>query len=137
MARVPGDAGQAAVDRALIAAGLADQSATATALVGGGGRALYLFEADKNGTSACTGACAAAWPPDTVTGAPQVGSGVSQALLGTIKRADGTTQVTYHGHPLYYFSAYTSAGTARGQGSKAFGAGWYVVSASGSKIDTS
>jgi len=105
--------------------------------VGGGGRALYLFEADKNGTSACTGACAAAWPPDTVTGAPQAGSGVSQALLGTIKRADGTTQVTYHGHPLYYFSADTSAGTARGQGSKAFGAGWYVVSASGSKIDTS
>jgi predicted lipoprotein with Yx(FWY)xxD motif len=107
------------------------------ALVGSNGRALYLFEADKNGTSACSGACAAAWPPDTVTGTPQAGSGVNQALLGTIKRADGTLQVTYNGHPLYYFTADTASGAAHGQGAKAFGAGWYVVSASGSKIDTS
>jgi predicted lipoprotein with Yx(FWY)xxD motif len=107
------------------------------ALVGSTGRTLYLFEADKNGTSACSGACAAAWPPDTVTGAPRAGSGANQALLGTIKRPDGTMQVTYNGHPLYYFSADTSAGADHGQGVKAFGAGWYVVSASGSKIDTS
>jgi len=107
------------------------------ALVGSDGRALYLFEADKKGSSACTGACAAAWPPDTVTGAPHAGSGVSQALLGTIKRSDGTMQLTYNGHPLYYFTADTGTGTANGQGSTAFGAGWYVVSASGSKIDTS
>jgi predicted lipoprotein with Yx(FWY)xxD motif len=106
-------------------------------LVGSNGRTLYLFEADKNGTSACSGACAAAWPPDTVTGTPQAGSGVNQGLLGTIKRADGTTQLTYGGHPLYYFTGDTSAGTAHGQGSKAFGAGWYVVNAKGSKIDTS
>ncbi len=65
------------------------------------------------------------------------GSGVSQSLLGTITRADGTMQVTYDGHPLYYFTADTAAGTAHGQGVKAFGAEWYVVSASGSKIDTS
>jgi len=107
------------------------------ALVGSAGRALYLFEADKNGTSACSGKCAAAWPPDTVTGTPQAGSGVNQALLGTIKRPDGTLQVTYNGHPLYYFTGDSGAGAAHGQGSKAFGAGWYVVSASGSKIDTS
>jgi len=107
------------------------------ALVGSNGRTLYLFQADKNGTSACSGACAAAWPPDTVTGTPQAGSGVSQALLGTITRPDGTMQVTYNGHPLYYFAADTAAGTAKGQGSKAFGAEWYVVGASGSKIDTS
>ena len=107
------------------------------ALVGRDGRTPYLFQADKNGASACTGACAAAWPPDTVTGAPQAGSGVSQALLGTITRPDGTMQLTYNGHPLYYFTADTAGGTAHGQGVKAFGAEWYVVNASGGKIDTS
>jgi predicted lipoprotein with Yx(FWY)xxD motif len=109
----------------------------AKALVGSNGRTLYLFEADKNGTSACSGACAAAWPPATVTGTLQAGSGVSQALLGTITRPDGTMQLTYNGHPLYYFVGDTGAGTAHGEGSKAFGADWYVVNASGSKIDTS
>jgi predicted lipoprotein with Yx(FWY)xxD motif len=107
------------------------------ALVGSKGRALYLFQADKNGTSACTGACAAAWPPDVVTGQPQAGRGVSQSLLGTITRPDGTMQLTYNGHPLYYFTADTAGGTAHGQGIKAFGAEWYVLSATGSKIDTS
>jgi predicted lipoprotein with Yx(FWY)xxD motif len=107
------------------------------ALVGGNGRTLYLFQADKNGTSACSGACAAAWPPDTVTGSPQAGGGVSQALLGTITRADGTMQVTYGGHPLYYFTADAAGGSAHGQAVKAFGAEWYVVGAAGSKIDTS
>jgi predicted lipoprotein with Yx(FWY)xxD motif len=106
-------------------------------LVGSTGRALYLFEADKNGASACSGACAAAWPPDTVTGTPQAGSGVQQSLLGTIKRPDGSMQLTYNGHPLYYFTADTAGGAAHGQAVKAFGAGWYVVSATGSKIDTS
>jgi predicted lipoprotein with Yx(FWY)xxD motif len=107
------------------------------ALVGSNGRTLYLFQADKNGTSACTGACAAAWPPDTVTGTPQAGSGLSQSLLGTITRADGTLQLTYNGHPLYYFAADAASGTDHGQGVKAFGAEWYVISAAGSKIDTS
>ena len=122
----------AAAGQASTAAGIPGK-----ALVGSGGRAIYLFEADKNGTPACTGACAAAWPPVTATGTPRAGSGVNQALLGTIKRPDGTTQVTYNGHPLYYFAGDTGTGTAKGQGSKAFGAGWYVVNASGSKIDTS
>jgi predicted lipoprotein with Yx(FWY)xxD motif len=109
----------------------------AKALVGSNGRTLYLFQADMHGTSACAGACAAAWPPDIVTGKPLAGSGVSQALLGTITRPDGTMQVTYNGHPLYYFTADTAAGTAHGQAVKAFGAEWDVVGASGSKIDTS
>jgi predicted lipoprotein with Yx(FWY)xxD motif len=106
------------------------------ALVGSNGRTLYLFEADKNGTSACSGACAAAWPPDIVTGSPQAGTGVNQALLGTITRSDGTLQVTYNGHPLYYFVADTADGVAHGEATKAFGAEWYVVNAAGSKIDT-
>ena len=107
------------------------------ALVGSNGRTLYLFQGDMHGTSTCAGACAAAWPPDTVTGTPQAGSGVSQALLGTITRADGTMQLTYNGHPLYYFTADTAAGTAHGQAVKAFGAEWDVIGASGAKIDTS
>jgi len=105
-------------------------------LAGSNGRTLYLFEADKNGKSTCSGACAAGWPPDTVTGTPHAGSGVKQSLLSTIKRADGTKQVTYNGHPLYYFAGDTSAGDDNGQGSKAFGADWYVVNASGDKVDT-
>ena len=104
-------------------------------LVDGQGRAIYLFEADKSTTSTCTGACAAAWPPVTASATPMAGSGVSQSLLGTTKRADGTEQVTYNGHPLYYFAADTGAGMVKGQGSKEFGAGWYVLNAQGSKID--
>ena len=137
----------AAAGQATSAAGQAGSGATTIglaaisgipgrALVDGRGRALYLFEADKNGASACTGACAAAWPPVSVTGTPQAGSGVSQSLLGTIKRSDGTTQVTYNGHPLYYFAGDSGTGAAHGQGSKAFGAGWYVLNACGAKIDT-
>ncbi len=106
------------------------------ALVDSQGRTLYLFEADKGSTSMCSGACAAAWPPVTVSGAPQAGSGVSQSMLGTITRSDGSMQLTYNHHPLYYFAGDASAGQDKGQGSKAFGAGWYVVSASGAKIDT-
>jgi predicted lipoprotein with Yx(FWY)xxD motif len=106
-------------------------------LVDGKGRSLYLFEADKSTTSTCTGACAAAWPPVTASAMPMAGGGVSQSLLGTTKRADGTDQVTYNGHPLYYFAADTGAGMTKGQGAKAFGAGWYVLNAKGSKIDTS
>jgi predicted lipoprotein with Yx(FWY)xxD motif len=100
------------------------------------GRTMYLFEADKGTTSTCTGACAAAWPPVTVSSMPMAGGGVSQSLLGTTKRTDGTEQVTYNGHPLYYFAADTGAGMVKGQGSKQFGAGWYVLNAKGSKIDT-
>jgi predicted lipoprotein with Yx(FWY)xxD motif len=105
------------------------------ALADGKGRALYLWEADKSGTSTCSGACAAAWPPLTVSGTPTAGSGVSQPLLGTVKRADGTEQVTYNGHPLYYYVGDTGPGMAKGQGSKDFGADWYVLNAKGSKID--
>jgi predicted lipoprotein with Yx(FWY)xxD motif len=105
------------------------------ALVDEEGKTLYLWEADKAGQSTCTGPCAAAWPPVTTSGAPQAGSGVNQSLLGTVKRDDGTEQVTYNGHPLYYFVGDTAAGMAKGQGSKAFGADWYVLNAKGSKID--
>ena len=72
-----------------------------------------------------------------MTGQPQASSGINQALLGTITRPDGTKQVTYNGHPLYYFTADTAAGIAHGQAVKTFGAEWDVVGVGGSKIDTS
>ena len=104
-------------------------------LADGQGRSLYLFTADKSSTSTCAGACAAAWPPVTASAMPMAGGGVSQSLLGTSKRADGTEQLTYNGHPLYYFSADSGSGMAKGQGIKAFGSDWYVVDGKGSKID--
>jgi predicted lipoprotein with Yx(FWY)xxD motif len=104
-------------------------------LADGQGRALYLFTGDKSSTSTCTGACAATWPPVTASAMPMAGSGVDQSLLGTAKRADGSEQLTYNGHPLYYFSADSGSGMAKGQGVKAFGSDWYVLNAKGSKID--
>jgi predicted lipoprotein with Yx(FWY)xxD motif len=104
-------------------------------LVDGGGRTLYLFEKDQPNQSACAGACAAAWPVDHSSGPPKAGSGVKAALLGTIKRGDGTTQVTYNHHPLYYYSGDSGPGQQTGQGLNAFGAEWYVVSPAGAKVE--
>ena len=105
------------------------------ALVGPDGKTVYLFEADKNGKPTCAGACTQFWPPVTASGMPTAGSGLDKTLLGTVKRADGSTQVTYAGHPLYYYSGDSGPGTALGQGMSAFGAEWYVLNAKGSKID--
>jgi predicted lipoprotein with Yx(FWY)xxD motif len=105
-------------------------------LVDGSGRVVYLFEADKGKDSTCYSACAQAWPPVTTTGGPQSGGGASSALLGTTTRTDGTTEVTYGGHPLYYFIADKKAGDTTGQGIDQFGGKWYVLAPSGKKIDT-
>jgi predicted lipoprotein with Yx(FWY)xxD motif len=102
-----------------------------TFLVDSSGRSLYLFEADKSTTSTCNGACAAAWPPLTTTGAPTAGTGVKANLLGTTKRDDGKMEVTYNGHPLYYFANDSAPGDIKGQGVDAFGAEWYAVSPEG------
>ena len=104
-------------------------------LVDGSGRTLYLFEADKGTASSCYGACAGVWPPLTATGAPVAGSGVNQSLLATSTRKDGSAEVVYNGHPLYYFISDKNAGDTTGQGLSSFGADWYVLSAAGTKID--
>jgi predicted lipoprotein with Yx(FWY)xxD motif len=96
---------------------------------------VYLFEADKGTSSACSGACAKAWPPVTTSGEPTVSGSAVSADLGTTMRADGTKQVTYKGHPLYFFEKDEDSGDAYGQGSNAFGAGWYVLKPSGEKLD--
>jgi predicted lipoprotein with Yx(FWY)xxD motif len=104
-------------------------------LVDSKGLTVYLFLADSTTTSNCNSAsCVQYWPPVLTTGAPQAGAGVNGSLLGTIRRADGTTQVTYAGHPLYRFAPDKAAGDEAGQGVNAFGAPWYVVSPSGAQI---
>ncbi len=103
-------------------------------LVDGSGRTLYLFEKDQPDQSACSGTCAAAWPVDSSSGTPKAGSGVKASLLGTIKRADGATQVTYNHHPLYYYSGDSGPGQQNGQGLNAFGAAWFVVGPAGAKV---
>jgi len=103
-------------------------------LVDSRGRALYLWQADTGAKSTCTGACAAAWPPLSTTGAPTAGSGAKASLLGTTKRSDGTEQVTYNQHPLYRFTGDTASGQTTGQGSAGFGAPWYVLSPGGDPI---
>jgi len=105
-----------------------------TYLVDGQGKSLYLFEADKGGTSACAGPCAAAWPPLTAANAPTAGPGVTAGQLATINRSDGSKQVTYAGHPLYYFAGDRAAGDVNGQGLNNFGGLWWLVTPSGSPI---
>jgi predicted lipoprotein with Yx(FWY)xxD motif len=105
-------------------------------LVDGQGRTLYLFEADMAGKSSCDGACASAWPPYLSKGAPKGGTGVAGGLLGTSPRGDGGgAQVTYRGHPLYYYAGDAAPGDTTGQGLDQFGAKWYVLAPNGDKID--
>jgi predicted lipoprotein with Yx(FWY)xxD motif len=93
-------------------------------------RALYLFSADHASTATCYGACAMVWPPMLTKGAPSVGTGLSASLIGTTRRTDGSLQVTYAGHPLYYYSGDTGS-KVMCQHVKLHGGFWYVVKANG------
>ncbi len=106
-----------------------------TFLVGPNGRTLYLFEKDKTKKSTCYDACATAWPPLLTTGKPKAAGKARASLLGTTKRTDGKTQVTYKGHPLYYFVQDKKAGDTAGEGVDGFGAEWYVLAPNGKKIE--
>jgi predicted lipoprotein with Yx(FWY)xxD motif len=85
-----------------------------TFLVAGNGRTLYLFEKDKTSKSTCSGQCATFWPPLLTTGKPKAGGKAKGSLLGTTKRGDGKLQVTYKGHPLYYFIQDKKKGDTKG-----------------------
>jgi predicted lipoprotein with Yx(FWY)xxD motif len=111
-------------------------SSLGTFLVDGKGRALYLWDADHGSKSTCSGACAQAWPPLTTTGTPKASGAVKASLLGTTKRTDGTSEVTYAGHPLYYFAGDTQPGQTTGQGSNGFGAPWWVVTPAGKALQS-
>jgi predicted lipoprotein with Yx(FWY)xxD motif len=103
-------------------------------LVDSKGITLYDFVKDKGTTSVCYGACAALWPPLTTTGKPVAGPGVRASLLGTTKRKDGKLEVTYGGHPLYYFVTDHKPGQTTGQGVNQFGGPWWVISAAGKEV---
>ena len=98
------------------------------------GRTLYLFERDSGTTSECTGACAVNWPPLRVRGAPLVGTGAKASDVGQTARPDGTSQLTYNGHPLYTFVNDKKPGDTNGEGIKAFGGSWFAVSPAGAKV---
>ena len=107
------------------------QTPVGKALVGANGRALYLFLADKPNESRLSAAGRAIWPPFISTTAPSV-KGVSSAAQVAVIPA--TKQVTYDGHPLYYYVGDQRPGQVAGQGLNQFGARWYVLSASGAAI---
>ena len=108
-------------------------------LVDGQGRALYLFAADTISQSTCYDACAVAWPPMLADKGTTVGAmhGATASLAGTTTRKDGMLQVTYNGHPLYYFSGDKNPGEITCQAVVNFGAAWYVVDPSGMAITKS
>jgi predicted lipoprotein with Yx(FWY)xxD motif len=103
-------------------------------LVDSHGRTLYLFARDKKGKSACSGACAAYWPPLIASGKPHAVNGAKASLLGTTRRADGRLQVTYRHHPLYKYAGDAGRGQTNGQGLDDFGGKWWVLSPTGNKI---
>jgi predicted lipoprotein with Yx(FWY)xxD motif len=113
------------------AAGVATVSVRHTGLgetlVGPNGRTLYLFKGDKSNVSTLSAAGRAVWPP--LTGTVKAGSGVQASKLGTTHT--GFKQVTYNGHPLYYYIGDTAPGSTKGQHLKEFGALWFVLSTNG------
>ena len=100
-------------------------------LVDGEGRTLYLFMKDTPTVPACVGDCLSNWPPLTDATAPTIGDGLAAADFGTIALADGSQQITFHGHQLYYFAADSSPGDVNGQG---IGGSWFVVDSAGNAI---
>jgi len=117
-----------------------EHSSLGTVLTDAQGMTVYWFAADHGTTSACSGACAAAWPP--VIGMPTAAAGVTlTGTLGTITRSNGAKQATYNGHPLYTFKADTAPGQVNGNKVTGFGAAWYAItigaSSGGSTAPTS
>ena len=105
-----------------------------TYLTDASGRALYLWLADRDGKSHCSGRCAKFWPPLTTKGTPKAAGGVSAEDLGTVPRSQGAKEITYKGHPLYYYVQDTAPNMLKGQGSNNFGATWWLVAPSGAAI---
>lgn len=100
-------------------------------LVDQDGKTLYLFEADSMNKSNCSGGCLDLWPPIMANGKATAGSGVSAGMIGA---ATGSSQVTYAGHPLYWFSGDTKAGDTNGEGLDDFGGEWYAISPAGTAV---
>jgi predicted lipoprotein with Yx(FWY)xxD motif len=103
-------------------------------LFDGKGFVLYAFTRDPKGRSACSGACATAWPPFLVTGKVRAGAGARGRLIGTTRRAEGKTQVTYAGRPLYYYVGDREPGQILCQDIDEFGGTWLVARADGTLV---
>ena len=99
-------------------------------LFGPSGKVVYVFGGDRGSTSRCYGVCATAWPPLLTSAAPLAGSGVQARLLGTTKRQNGTLQVTYNGHPLYYYEA-DKVGKVMCQHATMHGGLWLIIKPNG------
>lgn len=108
-----------------------------TYLTDGSGKTLYLFASDHGGKSTCSGSCVSVWPPLVAKGTPSATGAAKTSMVATITRSDGSKQVTYGGHPLYYFSGDSASGDTNGQGVNGFGAKWWVVAPSGAAITQS
>lgn len=102
-------------------------------LTDGQGRTLYLFSRDSDGAASCSGGCTSVWPPVTSSTAVQAGSGASASLLGTTS-GGGQMQITYNGHPLYYYVGDIKPGDSNGEQLNQFGGLWYAVSPSGMQV---
>jgi predicted lipoprotein with Yx(FWY)xxD motif len=112
----------------------AARSAYGTILFDGRGFVLYAFTKDTPGRSACTGACAKAWPPYLVTGSVAAGRGADARRIGTIRRRDGSRQATYAGKPLYYYVGDRKPGQILCQNVSEFGGLWLVVRPNGTTV---
>ncbi len=95
------------------------------------GKSLYIYTPDTTSSSTCYGQCIAFWPALLTNGAPAAGTGAIASMLGTSQRTDGTTQVTYNHHPLYYFKGDKAAGDTKGQGTEGV---WFLLSPVGTQI---
>jgi predicted lipoprotein with Yx(FWY)xxD motif len=102
-------------------------------LFDGEDQAIYLFDKESGPKSECYGACAEAWPPVVTEGEPQAGPGAKAQLLGTTPRDDGSTQVTYNGHPLYYYVD-DPKGEVLCHDVEEFGGLWLVVDPAGNAV---
>jgi predicted lipoprotein with Yx(FWY)xxD motif len=105
-------------------------------IVDGSGRTLYLFDIERDHKPTCNGACAVAWPPFVAPGAAASAPELDQALITTAVRNDGSSQLLYNGHPLYYYAGDHAAGEIKCQAVIEFGGGWYVIDTHGNKIST-
>jgi predicted lipoprotein with Yx(FWY)xxD motif len=114
-AATPAPTAGASAAAAAITIGTASSPSFGTVLTGPSGLTLYTYAKDTSTSSTCTGECATEWPPLVTTGQAMAGAGVT-GQLGTVTRSDGTTQVTYSGHPLYYWEGDKKAGDVTGNG---------------------
>jgi predicted lipoprotein with Yx(FWY)xxD motif len=112
------------------------KTSAGTVLVDAQGMTLYAFAADSKGHSACTGTCATYWPPVTGVASASHAAQVA-AKIGSIKRSDGSRQLTINGFPMYTYAGDSGPGQASGQGKNLSGGLWWVVAPSGSWIKTS